>query len=84
MNRNVDILVRLLVVGHPANGNLITPGPDVDDDTEEPPFTPVLVRRFDRNPATDNVVSKLFELFCLFEYGRFNEVGMLQVLEANL
>ena len=84
VNCHVNILVGLLVVRHPADGNFITPGPDIDDDAEEAPFALVLVGRLDRDPATHDVVSKLFELLCVFANGSFNELGPLQVLETDL
>ena len=84
VNGNVNILVRLLIVGHSADGDFVAPGPDVDDDAKEPPFALVLVRRLDRNPATHDVVSKLLEFLRLLAHGSFDEVGLLQVLESDL
>jgi hypothetical protein len=80
----VDILVGLLVVGHATDRNFTAFGPDVDDDVKKPPFALMLVRRFDRHPAADDIVPKQFEFICVLANGCLDKFGTLEVLESDL
>jgi hypothetical protein len=81
---NVNILVGLLIVGHPADGDFVTFGPDVDDNVVEPPFALMLVRRFDGNPAADDIVAEYLELPGVFANGCLDKLGPFEILEADL
>ena len=68
-NGYVDILVRLFVIRHPADNDLITFGPDINHDVIDIALVLMLVRCLDRDPATDNVITEQLQFLRMFTYG---------------
>jgi len=80
----VDILVRLFVIRHPADNDLITFGPDVNHDVIDIALILMLVRCLDRDPATDNVVAELLQLLRMLNHGSLYGRRCFEIMELYL
>lgn len=80
----VDILVRLFVIRHPADNDLITFGPDINHDVIDIALVLMLVRCLDRDPAADNVITELLQLLRMLNHGSFDSRRCLEIAELYL
>ena len=80
----IDILVRLFVIRHPADNDLITFGPDVNHDVIDIALMLMLVRCLDRDPATDNVIAELLQLLRMLNHGSLYSGRCFEIMELYL
>ena len=84
VNYNVDVFMRMLVIGHPADRDLSARRSHVDHYVVQVALVTVLVRRFDRHAATRDRVIEVLELFSSFADSGLDGWRRLEVVEAYL
>jgi hypothetical protein len=82
--RNVDIFVGLFVVVFAADHDVLVGYADINANVIEITLVLVVVIGFYGDLAADDVVTKVFELRCLFPNSGFHGVGVRNAAEGNL
>lgn len=82
--RDVEILVRLLVVVIAADDDVLVRYRKIDSDVIEIALVLVTMLRFDRDFATDDVVAELLQFSHFFADLRFHGIGVRKSPKGNL
>lgn len=81
---HVQVLMRLLVMTLAADHDMLVGNAEVDADVEEITLLLVLMIKFNRYPATDDIVAELLQFTRFFADFRFCGVGVGYAVERNL
>jgi len=82
--RHVHVFMRLPVVMIAADHDVLVRHVDIDSDLVKVTLMLVMMFRFDRNPATDDVLAVLFEFCGLLTNSRLDGVGMRNTPKRDL
>jgi hypothetical protein len=82
-DRHVNVAVRRVFAAGLVHLNGLSRDTDVDRNLVEAAFALVLVGRFDRHVAPDDVRLELFKFFSVFHDTGFYRVGMVEITEGD-
>ena len=83
-DRNIDILVGVLVFRMPVHDQLLAGHAQLDAHVEQLALAVPTLGRFDYDPAAGQMVEVLLQLFGLLAHPRLDRLGAVHVAETDL